>query len=387
MSQTSTAAILAISPAGGAGLGAGPGINFVLRGATIHFKVFFQDILGGNGTALADDVLRECEADYTTLSNLFGGMTPGPFNVNIQFNVMPPLGGALHFGCRATDLYCSANSGSPANPAGPPLVGSPSINQLVVAEESEVFMAAQNRGWDCAGSNGEALSRLLAEAITGLAVVTAPTWIDSANRPDWVTVNDPTGGTGVPSGEISTGCDILFFNYLRFQLGFPLDAIIAAGGATMAQTYTRLTGLQDAFAPFALAVQQVFPIGTPSGVFSNNIFPIPNWVKPAYAFGPTPLITPRRPLAVGASEHWVVDLLPTGGPVVPLVAAMPAPFTTPGQLEVTNLGIKIEEVRTIPSNAAGFFSRFGVSQSYRLEFDVTNLGGTAVGYIVAIKYA
>ncbi len=50
--------------------------------------------------------------------------------------------------------------------------------------------------------------------------------------------------------------------------------IVQAGGDTLAQTYSNLTGASDAFSSFATLLQSRFPQGTPSGLQNDNPFPI-----------------------------------------------------------------------------------------------------------------
>ena len=106
-------------------------------------------------------------------------------------------GGAGHPGCSSTSITADAFSGSDGDLAA----------MLVVAEEVEVFSASQGGGWNCAASNGEGLSRVLATErypwrlwSSEASFVTAPRWL-RGSRPDWVSHNDPTDR----SAE-STGC-------------------------------------------------------------------------------------------------------------------------------------------------------------------------------------
>lgn len=226
------------------------------RGSTDHFVVYYADSLGTNGPTLADAVLANCEQEFASLQNLFGGVTPGglPFTVHI----VPGFFGASHPGCAATDMQCAAFSGTDGVLE----------NMLVVAEADEVFMAAQGAGWDCGASNGEALSRILADELTGDNFATAKAWLDSPRR-NYVNQNFPSD-TDFPS----IGCDALFINYLRSQLNFGLPQIVQAGGATLAQTYTNLGGVGYPFEPFALLLEVNFPSGTPANLSSDNPFPL-----------------------------------------------------------------------------------------------------------------
>ncbi len=233
-----------------------------LRGSTAHFKVYYDPNLGANGPVIADAVLAACESDYNTLQTHFGGITPPglPFNIIIAAGV----GGAYHWGCGAVDLYCDADTSA-----------SPDVDHtrmLVVAEEVEVFSATQAAGWDCGASNGEGLSRVLATeaypaALDGFA--TAAAWLDSPNRPDWVDKNDPTD-----TDAVANGCSVLFLNFLRSQLNFTWEAIVQAGAPTLARTYQNLAGKNDGFEQFRALLQVKYPVGTPSGLATDNPFPL-----------------------------------------------------------------------------------------------------------------
>jgi hypothetical protein len=80
--------------------------------------------------------------------------------------------------------------------------------------------------------------------------------------------------TSTDRNYVSIGCATLFLNYLRYQREFPWIRIVQAGGATLAATYKALTGRTDALQPFAALLQSRFPAGTPSGLNSDNPFPI-----------------------------------------------------------------------------------------------------------------
>jgi hypothetical protein len=229
-----------------------------LRGSTAHFNVYSDPGLGDNGQTIADGVLASCETEYGVLSSYFVGVNPASFNILIAAGI----GGAYHSSCSSTDLYCDA-SGTDVD----------HTRMLVVAEEVEVFSALQGRGWDCGASNGEGLSRVLAAtdlypgSLDGFN--SAATWLDTPGRPDYVNLNDPTDRS-----YVSTGCSVLFLNYLRYELGYSWQAIVGAGGPTLAEAYTRLTGKADGLTPFKALLQSRFPEGTPSGLTSDNPFPI-----------------------------------------------------------------------------------------------------------------
>ena len=237
--------------------------NRIKQGQTDHFTVFYDpDSLGDAGAALADGVLKNCEADYATLSGFFGAAAAPP---SLNVIIAGGIGGAYHYGCSATDLFCDG-------------VVSPSpdldhTRMLVIAELVEVFEALQGLGWDCGASNGEGLSRVLAtdlypDALDGFT--TAAVWLDTPDRPDFVNNTDPTD-----TNFVSTGCAVLFLNWLRYQLTFQWSDIVASGAQTLGQTYTNLTGQADGFEQFSTLLQNSYPIGTPSGLTTDNPFPLP----------------------------------------------------------------------------------------------------------------
>ncbi len=229
-----------------------------LQGKTAHFEVYADPALGADGRQDGQGVLAKCEADYAAVAGDFGGIAAGPFRVVLFSNP----GGAYHLSCAGTDLFCDAGVG-PARPDYSEF--------LNVAEFVEVFQAVQARGWDCGKSNGEGLSRVLATdaypvQLDGFA--TAATWLDSSRR-DFVNHN--------LSSDIdphANGCSVLFLNWLRFQLKYSWQQIVGAAAPTLAQTYAALTGKHDGFKQFRALINKRFPKGRPSGLTTDNPFPI-----------------------------------------------------------------------------------------------------------------
>jgi len=229
-----------------------------LQGQTEHFAVYVDPALGADGRQDAQAVLANCEADYATVSGYFGGIDAGPFAVILFTNP----NGAYHMTCAATDLFCDAT----ANPAN----GDHS-EFLNVAEFVEVFEAVQGAGWDCGMGNGEGLSRVLAteaypEQLDGFA--TAAAWLDSTRR-DFVNHNF-NGDTNAQAN----GCCVLFLNWLRLQMGFSWTQIVGAAAPSLGETYTKLTGQSDGFQLFSTLLAQRFPKGRPSGLTTDNPFPL-----------------------------------------------------------------------------------------------------------------
>jgi hypothetical protein len=231
----------------------------VLRGSTPHFNVYYDPSLGADGATIADGVLASCEGEYARLESYFTGVAPASFN----FILAAGIGGAYHYGCGATDLYCDAQTG-PANVDH--------SRMLVVAEEVEVFSAQQGAGWDCGASNGEGISRVLATLmypaqLDGFA--SASSWLDTADRPNFVDINDPTD-----RNYVSIGCSVLFLNWLRYELKYGWQDIVVSAAGTLAGTYTNLTGQSDGWARFSTQLAARYPLGTPCGLVDDNPFPL-----------------------------------------------------------------------------------------------------------------
>lgn len=229
-----------------------------LQGKTPHFEVYLDPTLGADGVQDAQVVLAKCESDYATVSGYFAGIAAGPFRVVLFANP----GGAYHFGCGATDLFCDTRI-APAD-------GEYS-EFLNIAEFVEVFEAVQAGGWDCGKSNGEGLSRVLAtdaypKELDGFA--TAGAWLDST-RQNFVDHN-----FGGDTNSAANGCSVLFLNWLRFQLNYSWAQIVGAAAPTLAATYANLTGKNDGFKQFETLLNAHFPKGRPSGLTTDNPFPI-----------------------------------------------------------------------------------------------------------------
>ena len=232
---------------------------------TLHFGVSFDTGLGQQGQQIADALLQTCEQDYATLQSYFGGITPG----NLPFEILVTSGsdGASHATCQATALSIGAQSGPVEF-----------MRSLVIAEEDEVFEANFGHGWDCGASNGEGLSRVLAnDIVRGVepqGFVSPPVWLDETpdsgiRREDWINKTDPTD-----TNYFSIGCSVLFLNWLRFQLNHTWAQIIEAGASTLAKTYQNLTSQNNGFDRFMALVNEKFPPGTPSGLTKDNPFPL-----------------------------------------------------------------------------------------------------------------
>lgn len=217
-------------------------------GVAGNITVCYDPALGTPGLNLANQLLGSVVAPYQDMENFFG-IAGGAVTVLIA-----PLsghndgsGGAYHYGCDFTSggtLYLDATFASTANALDLEI-------GLYVAELSESFMGAQNKGWGCGYSNGEGLSRYLAELETPLGTLnlfeTGSDWA-SAGFPDWVSTTENTDQDG-----ISTGCSIVYIYWMRSR-AFTTNQIVQAGGATLAANYQTLTGKTTAYADLRAAV-------------------------------------------------------------------------------------------------------------------------------------
>jgi hypothetical protein len=236
----------------------------VVRGQTANFVVSYDDTLA-NGVALADAVLARCEPDLAAVSALFGGIMPAAASLPFRIDLVPGGGGASHPGCLATEITCFISAGSDT-------LGVPG---LVVAEVAEVFMATQAKGFDCAASNGEALSRVMPTVLYPNLrdrFSTGNEWLNSTNpsRPDWVNNTEPTD-----QDLVSIGCGSLFLNYLADQLNFAWPDIINAAAPTLGATAANL-GLPNAFEDFSALLARHFPAGVAVNLPDDDPFPLPD---------------------------------------------------------------------------------------------------------------
>ena len=134
---------------------------------------------------------------------------------------------------------------------------------------------------------------------------------------------------------------MLFFNYLRYQLGFPLHTILGAGGTTLADAYKYLTGRgDDPLVAMNALLDKHFPPGG-LNLRNNNPFPL--------------LDADKRTVTLGF-DHTSTDVPRlVSGPVprVPLVAHV-SPFVTCPAKDYTYRYINHAVTWTIDATAIGF---------------------------------
>jgi hypothetical protein len=226
--------------------------DYVHIAPTAYFTIQYDRSLGQAGLNLANGLAEIVDGQYRTVSALFSGISAK--TLPILLSVLAGTGGGL-----SGEDYVSVFVGIDLDQAC----------YVFVMEIAEVFMRSQPEGgWNPNNSKGEALSRLLAEdfypEVPHHGYLTASNWLNSENRDqlDYVSTNDPTD-----KNFVSTGCAILFLNYMIFQLGLHLKSIIADKSALLSDVYKNLTGQTDAFSSFRDLLQLHFP--APKKSFTN----------------------------------------------------------------------------------------------------------------------
>jgi photosystem II stability/assembly factor-like uncharacterized protein len=231
------------------------GADYLPATGTKHFSIQYDSALGGSGRMLAERLTWVIEGIYQKLSTLFGGIDPGATPILLSIDALPNGGSSS---TASIDIHTMSDIEE--------------ARYVFVSELAEVFMRAQkNGGWNPNDSKGEALSRLLgAEAfpLFPAGYLSASNWLNSP-RIDYVSANF-ADDKDFPS----FGCAILFLNYLHYQLGYGLDAIIGDRSPTLSGIYKNLTGKTDAFQAFSALMTRHFPLGTPVNLKNDNPFPL-----------------------------------------------------------------------------------------------------------------
>jgi hypothetical protein len=246
-------------------------------GVTTHYRFQYDDSLsapinpGGPEPVRTNAVIAACEGDFNLMSGWFGNIALD-VNFTIPVNVTQNGGGAS-WSLSGGNLTVTIN----------PSTGVASfVRYLLVAEMVEQFMRAQGLNWygsNTEGSEGEGLSRFLAAqflAVNGFGnppagFTNSNTWLSSSRADSVNNINTSDDGP-----DAITGCSLLFIWYLFSQLGFSINAIVAAGASTLGAVYRNLTGdTADPFPFFKQLLDTAFP-GTSTITTGNldNPFPL-----------------------------------------------------------------------------------------------------------------
>jgi Bacterial tandem repeat domain 1 len=241
-------------------------------GTTTHYRFSYDQALGGSGgvePARTNAVIAACETDYNLMSGWFGG---GVTVTGMSVQVTTQSNGASWSGTSTSStIQLHAQGASYSNNAA-------YLRYLLIAEVTEIFMMTQNLGWfqgSDEGSKGEGLSRFLSGqflAINGFLnlgidadYAVANLWLNSP-RQDFVnTAPDDHGYNAI------NGCTTLFIYYLFHEIGYGINQIVAAAGATLTAVYRNLTSdPNDPFPEFKRLLDGRFPSTTGSSVPGPN---------------------------------------------------------------------------------------------------------------------
>jgi hypothetical protein len=241
-------------------------------GKTKHYLFQYDSALSSaDGVDRTNALIDACEKDYSLMESWFVRELSGyPFPMNVS--VKAKSGGASWIGSEVVvSITLKPGSGTSVN----------FLRYLLVSEVTEMFMAAQGKGWSDTfdeGSKGEGLSRFLGvqfQVANGLGAIppsgfaVSRLWLNS-DRGNFV---DKAPDDRDP--DAVTGCATLFIYFLHSQLGFSIEDIIAAAGDTLARVYQNLTGKSDGFSAFSSIVDSHFPKSLTSNPPSDDLFPVP----------------------------------------------------------------------------------------------------------------
>ncbi len=272
-------------------------------GTTKNFVVLYDSSFTGSGqpdgVALAQGVLDYCEYDLARLSKLFGNIMPSSLPIKIQ--LVPGNGGASND--LLNNIYCYCNLST--EPLGLP--------GLVAAEEAEIFMNQQTKGWIPSWSNGEALSRVCGQILypnRAWLFCTGDSWLNGVStsqnpaRSNWV---DNVFHTD--QDYVSIGCGSLFLNYLAYQVKLRWPDIIGAGGPTkntLAET-AEILGVQNPWPNFSTLIETYIPPGTSLPSQPTSLGQSPEPTDDPFPLGAKPLQVPvlftRHNLADDGTSH------------------------------------------------------------------------------------
>ena len=256
-------------------------LGYPIAGTTQHFMVTYAAEDDADALSRANAILGTCEADLATLETWFRcDFDKAAYSVWVHVAHGVPGGGADNFGYENNESSRIVITGTyQSSQSGPYDIYDEFPRMLFVAEMAEILMDFTGYGWGRGASAGEALSRIAAAELHPGAYYASGAgggpyvngWLHANPRPDWVSTTE-----GTDQDAISYGCGILFINYLVYQLGYPLSALVPAGGTNLSETFARLTGQGEAnaFPGFEALLEQHLPVGETFNVPYDNVFPL-----------------------------------------------------------------------------------------------------------------
>lgn len=276
-------------------------------GRTTHFAISYDETLVQSaGLDRALDLLNFCESDLALMQTWFPGVN-FQFAIPISVQITGDSGGASWTDPPDFALWFGFHPSIDLKPGPTPTTKL--LRYFLVSEITEMFMASQKKYWfgdthwtgADEGSMGESLSRFLASEFlttTGIATAifsgfhVANFFLNDFLRPNFVDISPDDN-----SPDIITGCGTCFIFFLKYQLGFSIQQIIAASAGTLGGVYTNLTGKTDGWQTFKnlLDVHYPHPIGGTSYFPPlDNVFPVADLqsltapMELSWAFNSTP---------------------------------------------------------------------------------------------------
>ncbi|XLP21945.1 hypothetical protein ACFMB7_26120 [Bacillus toyonensis] len=268
---------------------------------TTHYIIGWDPNLS-EGTYLAKHVCQYVDEDFNVMQGWFPGVELPQQKINVGITSYP------------SESYCNAKTNGACwqSLTGPVSIVVPDSNEvydeiryLLAAEITEMFMQQQGRGWfggnivngGNEGTVGEGLSIFLAQQLAIMRGLDLSEPYDNYNHADyvneWLASSRPiepqtlsfSDAQGPNGSQINLGFYLLFLYYLKDQLGYSINQIIAAAPPTsgpsagkIAAVYQNLTGnaTADPFPAFMQLINAYYP-GTstlPNGYYSP--FPLPS---------------------------------------------------------------------------------------------------------------
>jgi hypothetical protein len=292
-----------------------------------------------------------CERDLAILQDWFGcNFDDSPYGIIVFVGPGKHLGGASNFGYVTNESSQIEINGTyaPPNGAPNPALRDEYARMIFVAELAEILMDFSFKGWNRGNSMGEGLSILAAETLHPAgyyATGSGPrigAWL-KGGRPDFVSQNEATD-----VNSVSYGCALLFLNYLRYQLSFSFQQIVAAagpfqglfgvlGGVSPGMVFSQLTGrpAATAYKEFTDLLQAHIPSFQPFTPVSDNIFPLRN--------------AKQRSVEFSAAE---IELNAVAEPKALLIKAQAGPMCEPNIYSYHN--VDVSSKLTLTSRVFGF---------------------------------
>jgi NAD(P)-dependent dehydrogenase (short-subunit alcohol dehydrogenase family) len=231
-------------------------------GRTEHFQAYYDRSFGETGRTAAAVVLNRAERDLEVIRNIFGS-ADGDRSFRVVLGRLPEnsrsfrLVGDEQEDDGALTVFCDLQT----TPRPEPFQSC----FFLALQISEV--SATEAGWDAGVA--PAVARVIASALYPRRILgfsSASFWLDGA-RDDGL--REP-----VQPGAEGTGAAVLFLNYLHFQLGFSWAEIARTASPSLAALALRLTGSDEHPSAFRSLLADRCPPDRPSGLLSDNPFPI-----------------------------------------------------------------------------------------------------------------